>query len=437
MKLTDGVYFYQKGDKVYLRDVGRRKDYLFSSTAWDILTYIQENPGCDPEDLTAWLARIYEVPDEAEFRRSIAEFLKELDRSGILISQAKPEPLPQPGIPDRVELLSLEAGQLCTATLELTYRCSERCIHCYVDDCPTAARQELTAAEYKAILEQLKELGCIRLLLTGGEVCLRKDLTEIAAMAVSMGFLVDIYTNGISMTDEQFDALCDMKVNSVSFSLYGGDAATHDAITRVPGSFEKTLKRMMMFKCAGVDTYIKTVVIRQNLEALEGLYRLGKRLGIDVKAATAIADTHNGCSAQPYRLDSQEQRLQAMGLISRYEQLPPPAPRNMDAHVCKAGLTTVSVDPYGGVHPCLAFTTAAGSLREASLAEIWKNAELMRRVRAFRFPELSEQCGSCKYSGHCSVCIGAAFEAAHGHFRPDADTCQWSQARYDVLVPAR
>lgn len=430
MKLVHGVYFYQRGDMVYLRNVNDKRDYLFTSIVFDILSCIKAHPGCDLETVCQFLLRSYDVEDIQSFREDIHSFIQELTASNILEEDAATPIELHQSISGRVDELSCENGQLSAASLELTYRCSERCIHCYVDDCGASPEPELSFDEYKDILHQLKELGCIRLLLTGGEVCLRKDFIDIARYAVSLGFLVDVYSNGISMTDAQFDALCEMKVNSVSFSLYSGDAAVHDAITKVPGSFERTLKRAMMFKCAGVDTYIKTVVIQQNLDSLEGLYRLGRRIGIDVKAATSIADTHTGQSAQPYRLDCQQQRIKAIQLIDRYDpQRIGVGERDLDAHVCSAGVTAVSIDPYGGVHPCLAFSTAAGSVRNASLEEIWKHASLMCQVRAVSFRDLSPACADCRYVDHCGVCIGSAYEESNGRFCPNADTCQWSEAK--------
>ena len=80
-------------------------------------------------------------------------------------------------------------------TLELTYRCVEKCVHCYIDDAkPFCAKDELTLDDYKNFLRQAREMGCVKVLLTGGEVLLRKDFCDIAEFAVAQGFIVDIYT---------------------------------------------------------------------------------------------------------------------------------------------------------------------------------------------------------------------------------------------------
>jgi len=434
MKLTQGVYCYDCGEYVYLRNVNDAKDYLFNAIGYDIIQYIGENPGCQEEDVCAALAQLYEVESLEDLRSDVAEFIQELTWNG-LIAQEEQAVSQEPVITDQVEELRRKEGRLYSAFLELTYRCNEKCVHCYVDDgCEANVKGELTLAEYRGILDQLKELGCIQLLLTGGEVCMHRDFLEIAEYAVSKGFLVNVYTNGIGITDHHFDRLCEMKVNSVSFSLYSGDPAVHDAITKVPGSFDRTLKRIMMFKCAGVDTFIKTVVIQQNLDSLESLFLLGKRLGIAVNAATMISDSHMGVSKGSFRLQDQQQRLRAAQLLQKYDPVvQSDLHRDMDGPVCRAGLSTLSIDPYGGVHPCLAFTKPVASLRERPLREIWEQDPLMKSLRSFRFRDLSEKCGDCRYADTCGVCIGSAYSESDCRLCPNIDACQWSEAKYDAI----
>ncbi len=433
MKIVKGVYFFQSGENTYLRNVNDFKDYLFNEIVFDILDFIKKSSECNLEKLCKHLMTIYDIENENEFKNDIFLFVQELYEYGIIINNEIDSETHELPISDLVAEERANNMQLNTVALELTYRCNEKCIHCYVDDCPITSEDELSFEEYKSVLFQLKELGCINLLLTGGEVCLKSDFIEIARYATSLGFLVDVFTNGIAMTDEQFDALCDMKVNSVSFSLYGSEPSIHDAITKVPGSFDLTLKRAMMFKCAGVDTYIKNVVMKQNLDDLENLYRLGKRIGIDVKTATNISNTHTGVSAQPYRLETQEQRSKAMYLINKYDSpIEIDSERNMNDSICSAASNSLSIDPYGGVHPCLAFTTSAGSVRESSIKDIWENSSFMNEVRALKFKDLNEKCSTCKHSNYCSVCIGAAYEEFNKTFCFNVDTCKWAEITEEI-----
>lgn len=144
------------------------------------------------------------------------------------------------------------------------------------------------ADEYKNILRQAREMGCISVLFTGGEVLIRPDFCDIVECETSLGFIVNIYTTGLGLTDEIFERLCAAKVNGISVSLYSGIASEHDKITGVKGSFEKTLKAALMFKSAGVNTFIKCVAMKQNFDSLESLYKLGKRLNLYVTIAPRV-----------------------------------------------------------------------------------------------------------------------------------------------------
>ena len=62
---------------------------------------------------------------------------------------------------------ALELGIPIALHLDVTYRCNERCIHCYLDH---DDHGELTTAEIKDLLEQAAAAGTFFLTLSGGEV---------------------------------------------------------------------------------------------------------------------------------------------------------------------------------------------------------------------------------------------------------------------------
>src|ERR1700692_5031404 len=77
--------------------------------------------------------------------------------------------------------------------LDVTYRCNERCIHCYLDH---DDHGEMTTAEIKDILNQLSDAGVFFLTLSGGEVLMRRDFFEIVEHARRLLFNVKMKTNG-------------------------------------------------------------------------------------------------------------------------------------------------------------------------------------------------------------------------------------------------
>ena len=420
MKIPKGVSWHEFGEKIYVHSVENQHDYILDGTAADVLNYFRENPDGAVSELVAQIAARYDIPNDSELQRDISEFVESLLAEKILVDSEPAAEIWTDEIANEVSKFFARERRLFSVAFELTYRCVERCIHCYIDDAPKfCAGDELTLAEYAEILKQARALGCVKILLTGGEVLLRKDFCDIVERAVDLGLIVDVYTTGVGLTDEIFDRLCAAKVNSVSFSLYSGVASEHDVITGLSGSFEKTLKAMLMFNSAGVQTFIKCVAIRQNFSALESVYKLGRRLKIRVSISPQIASGHAAKSASDFRL-SEEQYEKFFRLESRYapvvnpDAIPPTVSQILDSAPCSAGLNSLSIDPFGGVHPCISFTEPVGSLRTDSLKNLFEKIRGLKYFRDFKLRDLTPKCAACDFVKSCHVCIGELLKEKSG-----------------------
>lgn len=433
MELSRDVYYRKYGKQVYLRHTAARRDLLLNGSAFEALECLAALGPCSEEELLDHM-----VARHIGTREQCARFLTQLAEEGILADGAAPE-ADDSSILESVMDACARSHQLFSVSLELTYRCNERCVHCYVDDAGDCAKEELNLDEYKKLLDELWAMGCMSILLTGGEVFLKKDFLEIAAYAVSAGMLVDIYTNGSLMTDEQFDALRGMHLNSLSFSLYGGTAAVHDRVTGVPGSFERTVRSAMMTKCAGIDTFIKTVVMRENVEDWENLLKLGRRLNIEVNPSYEIIDTHAGRSAEIYRLQGVEAYRKAIELQRRCQPQSRSAQtggrRDPLGPICNAGGCSLSINPYGDVTPCLSLPILLGNIREHSVRDIWDRSPALEWLKGVTYQDICPDCGGCGYFNHCGMCLGAT-NIAPGRkaVRPDYP-CLIAEAKF-LQMPA-
>lgn len=445
MRLKRGVSYhpYEYDEKVYVHSVDEQRDYSLEGIALDVLKFFSAHDNATEEKLCAALSKEYAIDDAAEFRNDIREFVDELLAEKIL-SESATEPEETETQTDyltgEVERSFAREGKLYSLTFELTYRCVEKCIHCYIDDATNCTKDvELTTEECMGILRQARELGCVEILFTGGEVLLRPDLCDIVECAVGLGLIINVYTTGMGLTDEKFERLCEAKVNSVSFSLYSGIATEHDKITGVQGSFDKTLKAALMFKSAGINTFIKCVAMRQNFDTLESLYKLCKRLKIRLSVSAQIASGHKHKAACDFRLN-EEQYKKFFELDSRYrqEKYERYSSEQIDeirnSPTCNAGITALSVDPYGGVHPCLAFTQAFGSLKINTLKELWSNKTTgLSYLKNFKLLNLTGHCRSCEVTEYCHVCIGDLFKEQAGELNDCGDTLVMARARAAVV----
>jgi MoaA/NifB/PqqE/SkfB family radical SAM enzyme len=131
---------------------------------------------------------------------------------------------------------ALSQGIPLSVHFDLTYRCNERCVHCYLDH---DDHGEMTTAEVRGVLDQLASAGTLFLIFSGGELLLRKDFFELLAYARQLGFDVKIKTNGILINERAAARIREQGVRQVQISIYSHLPDVHDAITKVPGSLEK------------------------------------------------------------------------------------------------------------------------------------------------------------------------------------------------------
>lgn len=438
MKISRGVTYHAFDDKVYVHNVKSQRDYILNGIALEVLEFLARNNDVTLESLLSKLSEEYEV-DSKEIKRDIQEFIIEMIKEKILYENEIfcEENLWSNQIFMEVSRNFIENHKLFSISLELTWRCVEKCIHCYIGDVSKISiNNELTIDEYKRILQQSHELGCVHLLLTGGEVLLRSDLCDIVEYAVELGFIVDIYTTGIGITDEVFDRLCETTVNSISVSLYSGIAVEHDKITGLTGSFEKTLKFALMLKSAGVNTFIKCVAMKQNFNSLESLYKLCKRLKFDLKVTPLVISKHRGKFIENCSLDDIELYKKFFALNSKYivendivEELS--REQILNGITCSAGLNSLSIDPFGNVRTCMVFKKSFGSIRENNLNTIWERTRNMK-LKNLVLRKVTPKCESCQYLNYCQVCVAALTLEKGKNFTDCGETLLRAQAVAEI-----
>jgi AdoMet-dependent heme synthase len=74
---------------------------------------------------------------------------------------------------------------------------------------------------------------------------------------------------------------------------------------------------------------------------------------------------------------------------------------------CPAGTHYMGIRPNGDVTPCPYLPVFAGTLRQASLQDLWTSSGLFNDIR--RRTSLGGRCGDCEMNGHCGGCRARAF----------------------------
>lgn len=332
----------------------------------------------------------------------------------------------------RLAGLAARAGATCTplqAMVELTARCPLDCVHCYVDRRP-AREPELDTSEVLRLLADLHSAGTLFVTLTGGEILLRPDLIPIARAGRKLGLAVRLFTSGVLLDRASAAAIAELGLTAVELSLYGSTAALHDRVTRHPGSLRATLRAAVALRRAGVTVVVKAPLLRLVDDAFLGVVEVAERLGAGVRIDPSLRARRDGSLGPLHERPSQERLIQLFrhSLFAGELSRPLPAPPVAAAPPCGIARRVVRIGPTGDVYPCTAYQRAAGNVRLASFAEIWREAPLLRELRSVRAGDLAPECAGCTRLGYCGRC-GAMALIEHGDYLgPERDACRRAAA---------
>ena len=340
-----------------------------------------------------------------------------------------------PALMEEMVRRALELGVPLSVQLDVTYRCNERCVHCYLDH---DDHGELTTAEIRDLLDQLAEAGVFFLTFSGGEVLMRMDFFPILEYARSLWFDVKIKTNAFMIREKQADRIRELGVRQVQVSIYSHRPEVHDAITKLPGSLKRSLAGIRLLQARGLKVVIANVLMRSNLNDYAGVKALAQELGAEYTIDPTITPKMDGDrSILPLGIggDDLRQVFRNGDLVGNVEEFcaPPPAVDDdvLDGLPCSAGHTACYVSPYGDVYPCVQFPLPTGNIRKQKFLEIWRHSPQLNEVRSIHARDLPV-CSTCTHVGSCTRCPGLAY--MEGNMRgPSSQDCEKSYVRTGIL----
>jgi radical SAM protein with 4Fe4S-binding SPASM domain len=318
--------------------------------------------------------------------------------------------------------------------LDVTYRCNERCVHCYLDH---DDHGEMTTAEIKDVLDQLAEAGVFFLTFSGGEVFLRRDFFELLEYSRRLMFNVKIKTNAVMIHEAEARRIRDLGVDTIQISVYSHRPEVHDAITKLPHSLERTITAIRFLRQQGLRVTIANVLMTINSSDQNGVQELAAELGAHYTLDPTITPMMDGdTSVLALRVPGEELPgiFSNPALVGNQEEFcappKPPSEEDLEGYSCSAGHSFCYISPYGDVFPCVQFPLPTGNVRQQKFLDIWKFSPAMKEVRSIQAKDLTV-CSSCSHVGSCSRCPGLAY--VEGNMRgPSTADCEKSFYRTGV-----
>ncbi len=457
VRQTKNTFIRFIGEMGYITNQMTRHDRTYNETGADFLKEISRQPQ-EVDDIIVRLRKVYnDSVSTEELRADFIEFIKDLDEHLFLVVGEIPEELDEKdldfsysienpktlvddytqetkqNVDNCTQDFMLETTQreprLNGLQFELTSRCNERCIHCYIPNPKKNAGCDMPVEKVKSLIDEFVDMGGLHVTLSGGEVFLHKDIITIIQYCREKDLMISILSNLIALKDEQIPLIKEANVSLIQTSLYSMDPNVHDYITTVKGSQVKTKAAIEKLVAADIPVQISCPVMKANYQGYADVLQYAQSLRCKAQTdyimmAQSDLDTSN--LANRLSLEETEKLLKdIMKWDKDYREdtlKQPPLVDNLNFDqeryakqpLCGAGINDCCITESGDVYPCAGWQAlVCGNVYQQSLKEIWENSPQMKQVRAVSQGDFPK-CIKCDARNFCAMCLVRNYNESGG-----------------------
>lgn len=327
--------------------------------------------------------------------------------------------------------------------LQLTKKCNLTCLHCGFS-CGKEDGKELTIHELADLVNQLANLKCERIQLTGGEPLLRNDWEQIVDIITRSDIEVTLISNGYLITDNIAKRIKESGISTVGISMDGNEE-THNLMRNSSSSFNNCLRAITNLSNHGVSVGVLTTINILNIDELENIRQIliqhnvsSWRLQIpsligrmaEQKKLMPVAEDIEKIIKYIVQTREDDRIIVIPGDSIGYYGINEKMIRDVGGDLpyftgCYAGCLSVAIESNGDVKGCLALPheLCEGNIRETSLREIWTREDAFSYNRKFKISMLEGACGKCPFGEICRAgCKSCAYGATNSvHNNPFCD----------------
>lgn len=318
---------------------------------------------------------------------------------------------------------------------ETTRSCALACRHCRAEAMLGRDPGELSTKEGKDLIDQTAEMGTPIFILSGGDPLNRPDLEELIRHGKKRGLRMGTIPAATEkLTRERIMSLKKAGLDQIAFSLDAPRAALHDGFRRVEGCFYRTMCGTGYAREARIPLQINSCFGAWNIEYLEEMIGLVRRLGIVFWEVFFLIPTGRGSSMKGLTANQFEKAFERLDSLRRerlfhvklteaqhYRRFTmqagsksggaPPGP------AVNAGKGFLFVDHVGNVCPSGFLPITAGNVRQVGLADIYREAPIFQELRD---PSLLKgKCGYCEFDAVCSGSRARAYAVTGDYLESD------------------
>lgn len=339
---------------------------------------------------------------------------------------------------------------------ELTQACDLACRHCRASARPERHPAELSGAEARQVIAQIRAFGDPLLVFTGGDPLKRPDLFELIGMSVKAGLRTTVTPSATPLlTAEAVRAFQRCGVARMAVSLDGPDEASHDDFRQEPGTFRRTIAALRAAAEVGLETQINTTVTRRNVGSLKRIARLAaeekaRLWSVFFLVVTGRAQLEDDLGAEeyeqvfdflyrtsltaPFEIKTTEAQHYRRFAAQQKKQSGRGEAGPQGGIARQAGINdgkgVLFISHTGEIYPSGFLEVSAGNVRSVSLGEAYRNSSLFRVLR--QSDALEGKCGVCEYRNLCGGSRSRAY-ALTGDYLAADPRCAYLPPAYGAL----
>lgn len=321
-------------------------------------------------------------------------------------------------------------------TLEITQNCNFRCAHCYnfnrVDtvSAPKNYRgEELTFIEIESTIEQLSELGCLYLNISGGEALLHPKIDKIISLIRANHMEPRLKTNGALVELRKLNSLYEAGLRSLDISVYGASDETYEDFTGNKFGFDKLKNCLDLVSRFDIEVNLNIILHRANVDELKQMIELARSYNYPFAVSTEITERYDdSVGARKHEITTDQFRKLLMGEFKEHFQYD----NSEKALQCGCARSVLGIGSKGEVYPCIGAPILAGNLREQSLKEIWQTSTVFSRIRKLENKDF-KSCTGCEFVETCARSSGSIYTNTGNYTGCEKVTLEQARVRKELI----
>ncbi len=307
-----------------------------------------------------------------------------------------------------------------SATFELTPFCNFKCNMCYIRLTKEQAQKQgslLSAEEWLKIARQAKDMGVLKLCITGGEPFTYPEFWDLYSELNKMGFLISILSNG-SLIDQ--DVIEKFRENGMPFSMkltvYGASNETYFNVCGDGTGFDKMSAAIDLLLKEGVPLSLTSTIVKENACDLQNIYNFAKTKGLPMQHTITVVKSARGAQNTVGKSRFSLSDFPEEFTLEKLESNKSPSSENPFAR-CAGYNNSIWITWNGNIQLC-SFMNKPCVYYSGSLADDYiKLHSLLSKIKN------PTECANCRWKNFCQRCPGILCAESGDAEKTDKDLC--------------